>query len=622
MAQNIKVSGLFTGNENFGSSARMKVFRFIIILFTSIYLLQLAYLQIIRGSLFRSESEAQAIKKMPIEPFRGNLFDRNRELIVHNKPSFSITITPYLFKSECIPLLLSIIPVDSTLLLEIATDAKKFPRFTPIKIYRDLNYEETAKIEEYSDFLNGVDVIVESKRKYEFECNMAHLLGYTREVTPDQIKKFSYLKPGDVIGQTGLEYTYDRIVRGEPGYQYIAVTNNGKRVYSFDQKKIRTPANNGSDLQLGLDLHLQELAEKLLEGKRGAAVALDPSTGEIIIFASKPDYDPREFSGKVPTALFEKLNNDDGKPLLNRALMSQYPPGSTWKMLMAAAALQEGLITENTIMYCPGSFTFAGRSYKCHSAHGQVNVKKAIHVSCNVFFYQIGLKLGMERFEKYGDMFGFGRKTYIDLPNEASGRLPTVEWLSTQHDKYSQGKLVNYGIGQGEILVTPLQMAVYAATIANKGIVVQPHVVSNVLNNLTNKTESIFYAKKELPVDKKIFEIIQSGMFDVVNTPGGTASAAKLPDIVVCGKTGTAQNPHGQDHSWFICFAPRDNPKIAMAVFVENAGFGGAISAPIAHDLLNGFFHPGTLKQQLAETKKKAAPADTLKPNLEEVEPE
>ncbi|HRP01366.1 MAG TPA: penicillin-binding protein 2 [Candidatus Kapabacteria bacterium] len=583
---------LAEGSGDFAGLDRSRTTKTIVILIASMFILRIAYLQLIEGTKYKSTSDAQAIKRVRVEPFRGNIYDRNGQLIVHNEPSFSVTVTPYLFKSYAMPLLSQILDMDSVEIMKIINRYRVYSEFNPIKVYRDAPFEVTSQIEEYNEFLPGVEVETEYKRLYQFDGNMAHLLGYTREITQDQLKKRPYYFPGDKIGQFGLESTYENDLRGQFGTQYVAVNKFGQKVASFDNGSIDILPKNGFDLQLGIDIQLQELAEKLLSGKRGTVVAINPQDGSIIALASKPDYDPRDFSGKVPYKIYNALAQDKASPLLHRAIQSQYPPGSTWKMLIAIAAMQEGLIDEHTTIYCGGGLDWGGKYRKCHGAHGNVSVERAIQTSCNVFFYQLGRKIGIDVFEKYGKMFGFGQRTGIDLPGEAKGLLPTRAWLHKMLGNVSfEGRMVNYGIGQGEILTTPLQMAVYTAAIANEGTLFKPHIVRYIKNNITNKLEPLNVQGTHLPIKKEIFDIVKKGMLDVVNVPGGTASAAKLPDIQVCGKTGTAQNPHGQDHAWFVCFAPLENPKIAMAIFVENAGFGGAVSAPIAHKLLDAYFH-------------------------------
>lgn len=576
--------------DNKGRKLFLKIFIITIFL---VFTGRLAQLQIIEGKKYRSDSEAQAIKTVRIEPFRGNVFDRNGEMLVHNEPSFSVTLTPNEFKKSSIPLLCSILEVDPSEILKLYEANKSASKFIPIKIHRDADFRTVSLIEEYSDHLPGIEIMIDSKRLYEFEGHMAHLLGYTREISKTQLANSPFLYQGDQIGQSGIERTFDDDLRGREGIQFVTVNKFGQRVASFDNGRSDIPSKNGFDVHLGIDKRLQEHAELLLKDRRGSVVAINPQDGSVLALVSKPDYDPRDFSGKISSSLYNGLMNDPASPMLNRAIQSQYPPGSTWKMLIAIAALQEGIVNENTTIYCGGGLQYGGRFWKCHGAHGNISARRAIQTSCNTYFYTLGMKLGIDLFEKYTDMFSFGHKTGIDLPHENPGLIPTREWLEKRLGKISfAGRMVNYGIGQGEISTTPLQMAAYTAAIANGGTYYRPRVVTHIRNNLSNKMEPLEIYAKKLEIDSRIMDIIKNGMSDVVNLSGGTAAIARMPDVEVCGKTGTAQNPHGKDHAWFVCFAPKENPTIAMCVFIENAGFGGAVAAPIASQLLKAFFNP------------------------------
>ena len=491
-------------NPEFASKTREKIFRILILAFAAITISRLGYLQIVKGSLYRSESEAQAIKEEVVEPFRGNIYDRNGLLLVHNEPSFTIKITPSDFHRDRLPLLASILGMDTTDIVKELQKNEKYSQFEQIKLVRDADEKTVSLVEEYSDLLPGIEVTMESKRLYNFTCNMSHLLGYTREVTRDQLEKKQYLRPGDIVGVTGVEANYEDFLKGTKGINFVAVNRSGKKIESFDKGIADQPVSNGFDLYLSIDKRVQEQAEALLADKRGSAVAIDPSNGEVICLVAKPDYDPRKFSGKVPADLFAQLQNDPGNPLFNRALMSQYPPGSTWKMMVACAALMEGAITENTTFTCGGGISYGGRFFKCHGNHGTLNAQRAIAVSCNSFFYQTALRLGLEKMMKWATMFGFGQQTHIDIPNEGSGILPTIEWLNRRfgEGKYPKGNIVNYGIGQGEISVTPLQMAVYCATLANKNVY-QPHVGRSFNNNILKKIQYFDYGQK-IPISDAV----------------------------------------------------------------------------------------------------------------------
>ncbi len=579
----------YISNPAFASTSRKRIFITLIFLIGTIFLLRLAYLQIIKGGSYRSVSRVQAIKEDVVEPFRGNMYDRNGILMVHNEPSFTVTLTVNDFHRDRLPLLASILQVDTNEIINKIKKHKHFSIFQSIKIARDIDFNIVSLLKEYNDLLPGVDVIVESKRLYNFDCNMSHLLGYAREVTQRQLKRMSYLRLGDLIGQSGVEQSYDNFLRGQKGVNFVAISRNGEKITRYNSGINDIPVRNGFDITLSIDKVLQEKAEDMLKYRRGAAVAIDPNNGEVLCLVSKPDYDPRKFSGRVPAEIYNKLRDDPGKPLYNRAIQSMYPPGSTWKMFVALAALQEGLINENTTFYCPGALQYGKRSYGCHGAHGMISLRRAIQHSCNVYFYHVGMKLGFEKMAHYGKIFGFGQRTAIDVPHEGKGIMPTIKWLAKRYQKrrwIPKGLIVNYGIGQGEISVTPLQMAVYCAALANGGTIHQPHVVKSIHNSILKKSQKIDYESRKLPIKPYYFKLIRSAMYAVVNESGGTANNAQIPGIKVAGKTGTAQNPHGRDHSWFICFAPYDKPKIAIAVIVENAGFGSSVAAPIARDLV------------------------------------
>ncbi len=584
------------------------LFVFIVSLFSLVFVLRLAYLQILKGSVYKIKSETQAIKAQIVYPFRGNIYDRDDNLLVYNVPSYSLQVSFENFRMDRAWLLGKILNTDSLGVYNLILQNILNYHYGEVKILRDLDIETVQKIYEHSHLLPGVDVVVESKRMYNLDSKMSHIIGYIQEISPEEIKSESYYNLGDYIGKSGVEKYYEMELRGQKGKRFVGIFGSGDKTEKFNEGRSDVPVKNGDDLILSIDLKLQSKAEKLLEGKRGAIVAIDPNNGEVLALVSKPDYDISTLSGKNFSKNYTLLLMDKDKPLLNRAIQSRYPPGSTWKPLMAIAGLEEGIINENTTFFCGGQLIFGDRPFGCHGAHGNVNVTKAIQASCNVFFYHLALKLNLERLSKWGLDFGFGQKTGIDLPFENAGVFPTLTYLKKKFgtlDKAPKGLLLNYGIGQGEIAVTPIQMAVYVATIANGGTIYTPHVVKAIKNSLLNQTTLLKVEKRKLGLNPKTIEILKKSMFDVVNTPGGTAYGIKIPNLDVCGKTGTAQasQPGQRDHSWFICFAPKDNPKIAISVIVENAGFGAAVAAPIARELLLEFFN---IKEQITRV-------DTLK---------
>ncbi len=595
---------------NFAHPTREKIFRVILIVVAIFFTARLGYLQMIRGSELLQRSEAQAIKQLTKEPYRGCMYDRNGKVIIQNSASYTLTITPNDFQVACIPLLSSITGLSAE---EIKSfyDNNRTNRFAQVKIMRDLDDKTRAEIEENRDLLPGVDLSIETKRTYELKARASHLFGYRAEISEDELKSNgSYYRSGDLFGKAGLERSYERQISGNKGVQFVAVNSAGQPIENFNKGRSDIEATEGADLYLGIDPNLQMIAEREMRNDNGGIVVMDPRNGEIMALVSKPDYDLSKFTSGKLSQEYMDLVRDPEKPLFNRATQAQYPPGSTFKMLMALAGLQEHMIDEHTTINCPGSYTYGGRSYKCHGRHGAVTVQRAIHVSCNVFFYELGRRMPIEVYNKYGSMFRFGLRTGIDIGEESGGLLMDREKFAkrgvTGH--LIDGRMVNLGIGQGEIGVTPLQMAAYTCALANKGTYYQPHVVRSIYYKDRSKMEANAHDSLKLPIDQKYLELVQRGMYDVCNTPGGTATAVKIDGIAVCGKTGTAQNPHGKDHSWFVCYAPAENPTIAMCVLAENAGFGAERAAPIARDILNGYFHP---ERALAKTKADSTGTDS-----------
>ncbi|MCU0426285.1 MAG: penicillin-binding protein 2 [Candidatus Kapabacteria bacterium] len=579
--------------SDFGTPKRRRILYGVIGFISALYVGRLVQLQIIEGEEYRSKSELQAIKQIVKEPVRGGIYDRNGTLIVHNTPSQAITVTPAEFDVRTLPFLATILGIDEDELRTKIDRYRKTSPTIPVKIYRDADARIVAAVEENRNELPGIAVLSESKRVYDFKGNSPHLFGYTKEIAEQQLAQLGdYYRPGDVIGYSGIEAGYENFMRGRKGIEFAAVNVLGQRVSSFNNGKNDVNPEDGFNLKLGIDARLQDFIDSLID-RRGAAVVIEPKTGEILALVSKPDYDLRKFSGRTPKVIYDSIANDPETPMFNRATQTSYPPGSTWKMLMALAGLQEGIVDENTTLQCNGVFTLGNKSFKCHGGvHGAINVRRAIQVSCNSYFYQLGLKLGVKRFEQYGKMFGFGAKTSADVIDEGSGLLPSAQYMNRRYGKngWTEGVLVNWGIGQGEVGVTPLQMASYAATLANRGLWNQPHIVRSLIDKQQGSEQELAFASNQLPIKPEYFDIIHDGMQAVVGR-GGTASGAAVDGVVVCGKTGTAQNSQNKDHAWFICFAPRENPQIAMCVMIENAGAtGGTIAAPIAQKIMERYF--------------------------------
>ncbi|HQY52253.1 MAG TPA: penicillin-binding protein 2 [Ignavibacteria bacterium] len=555
----------------------------------ALFVVRLAYLQLFSSDELTKESNKNSIKTITITPPRGIMYDRNGKVLVDNKPSYTVTITPNSFDKNNLAELSSVLEISADTLEIILKSIKGTNRFNPAKIKRDADFRIISYIAENRDRLNGVDYQVEAIRFYPNNFFGSHAFGYCNEISPKKLEAQmgDYYKQGDMIGSNGLESNYENYLRGVKGYKFITVDVKGRELGGLNDGNSDIQPVNGSDLILGMDKDLQEYAEKLISGKQGAIIAVDPRNGEILCFVSKPDFDLSAFAGKTDSKVFSSLLQDPQKPLFNRVVQTKYPPGSTWKMMMSLAALDAGIITTTSTIACPGSFTYGNRSFADHGAYGAINVVRALEVSANVFYYKLGLQVGIDNYYKYGKMLGFGSKTGIDIPNETNGLLPSREYFDKRYgeNKWTQGFLVSLGIGQGELGVSPVQMVAYTAAIAMNGLYCQPHFVSKVRNAMTNQEEPVRYEQKRIDLPLKYYEAVKKGMYLVVNG-NGTATAIKSPSVVLSGKTGTAQNSSGKNHSWFVGFAPYDDPKIAICVLGEFEGWGSSFGAPTAGALM------------------------------------
>jgi len=580
--------------EEFGTPRRYFILRLAVLAIVGVLFVRLYMLQLFSYEEYAGESEKNSVRMITTDPVRGYIFDRNGKLIVDDGPSFTITVTQSEFHNYDIGGLATLLDLDPSTLQDRINRGvvNAHSRFTPVKVKRDIDFGTLSSIEEHLFELPGVSYDVESKRIYVGPARAAHLLGYCKEIGDAQLAKFGErYKLGDLIGFSGIEASYEQLLRGEKGKEFISVNAKGQVLGSFDNGKEDVPPREGFDLILSVDFDLQEFAESLMKPYKGAFVALDPNDGGVLAMVSSPDYDPSVFSGVTTADEWDKLNDNPDKPLFNRATMTLYPPGSTFKMVLAAAALQEGVIDKNWRITCPGGFRYGNRFFKCTHVHGSVNVVEAIEKSCNTFFYQLILKVGLDRWHEYAQKFGFGRKTYVDIDEEVAGLVPSSAYYDREYGKghWTQGFVVNLGIGQGEIGVSPLQMALYAATLANGGVLYQPRIVHYVRNKATNRIEEVAHNSTDLGISPNVMALIREGMRRCVESPGGTGSLARIPGIVVGGKTGTAENPHGEDHAWFVGFAPFNHPKIAVACIVENAGYGGTKAAPICGQVMERY---------------------------------
>jgi penicillin-binding protein 2 len=550
-----------------------------------LFLGRLYQLQLIYSDEYGKKSEENSVRVIPKEPVRGYMYDRNNVLVVDNRPSFTVTLMPYEFDKNSIGFLARTLSLDTAFIVERLRLGETYSRFAPVKIKRDIDFRELSSLEENRDRLPGVDFQVESKRLYVTPAHATHILGYTKEISESQIKSFGgdYTQ-GDVVGSSGLEGGYEHSLRGEKGAEFSTVNVRGQVVGGFESGKLDVQAVDGKDLILTMDFGLQAFAESLMIGRRGAVVAIDPRNGELLAMVSVPDYDLSVFSGVTPPQIWQALNADKEKPLFNRATLTRYPPGSTFKMVLAIAALESGTVTPSWRVSCGGSFRLGNKVFKDLHVHGSVDMVSAIQQSCNVYFYQLMLKTGLDEWAYYGKELGFGMLTGIDVAEENPGLLPTTAYMNRRYGPsgWTRGFLPSLGIGQGELGVTPLQMACYAMALANWGEYHQPHAVRAVVQKAERRVDTLAFQSRRIPVAVDTWATVREGMRRAVESPGGTGGLARIKGIEVAGKTGTAQNPPHPDHAWFVGFAPFDEPRIAIVVLIENAGFGGSHAAPVA----------------------------------------
>ena len=551
---------------------------------------RLFQMQILHRVDYEMKSSDNSIKSLELEPLRGILYDRNYKVLVSNIPAYTLRITPAYYDTSLNKIIESVIEADPGYIKDLLYKNRGYSKYLPIKIRREINFKTVAWLEENSEHLPGVDYIIEMQRYYPAGIMASHSFGYTKEITPDQLEKESdTYNIGDNVGHNGLEKTYEKLLKGTKGYRYVLVDSRRKQIGRYLNGADDILPVKGNDLVLGMEVSTQKVAEEEFAGKRGALVAIDPKTGEIIAMVSSPDYDLNQFSFFTSRDYLENIYNDPDKPLFNRATMSVNPPGSTIKMMEALAALDLGLINTSYTSYCGGGFTY-GRFFKCHGTHGTINVITAIEKSCNTFFYKLIYKIGMEKWHEYATRFGFGKKTDIDLSEEVAGFFPDENYYVKKYgENWPKSIMASLGIGQGEISVTPLQMAQYVGIIANNGKMKTPHFVRGYID-ASEKLVPFNYKEIDTHISQEAFDIVKQGMYLVVNG-SGTATHIRLPDIKIAGKTGTAQNPHGKDHAWFVGFAPFENPKIAVAILVENVGFGGTYAAPIAQKVIQTYLN-------------------------------
>uniref|UniRef100_A0A7C4TFH7 Penicillin-binding protein 2 n=1 Tax=candidate division WOR-3 bacterium TaxID=2052148 RepID=A0A7C4TFH7_UNCW3 len=565
---------------------RYRVFEAGLILAFSLIIIFSFKLQIFEGKKYYRLAEENRIKKKYIMAPRGKIFDRNGKEIANTRPGFYASIIPALIDSFTIEKLAQILNIDKSRIIA-KINLEKNP-YVSLKIAHDITIAQLSLLEESIEELRGIEVGVEPLRNYPYNELFSHALGYVDEITKEEIKNLPSYKTGDYIGRSGLEKVYESHLKGKDGIEYIEVDVRGKEVGRLSEYR-PLPVEPGKDLWTTLDLELAEsTAVFMKEYERGAAVAFNPQNGEVYLLFSKPVFDPNKFISGLSDSEWQALNNPKVAPLLNRATMSCYPIGSTIKPFIALAALDANLIkVEKTFSPCKGVYYLGKRPFRCWKIHGQLSLIDAIINSCDIYFYQLGRFIGIDIIAEYLNKFGFGKETGIDLIPENRGILPDRKWFENKYGKnWTEGHIFNLSIGQGDILATPLQLACAYSVFANDGKIAIPH-----LTKIDRKQ------KREILIDKKAVETIKKALSGVVAR--GTGVLARVLDIEICGKTGTAENPHGEDHSIFVGFAPAQNPEILVCVIVENAGHGGSIAAPIAGKIIKTFL----LKNKLITVK-------------------
>jgi penicillin-binding protein 2 len=564
---------------------KRRVLYLLIGLVSLVLIARLYQLQLIYSDEYGKKSEENSIRIIPREPVRGLLFDRNGVLVVDNRPAFTVTIMPFEFDRRAVPSLASLLALDPAELTARLARGEAYSRFAPVKIQRDIDFKTLSALEEMRDALAGVSYQIESKRFYATAARASHLFGYTKEISEGQLAQFGegYMQ-GDVVGSTGLEAQYEGSLRGAKGAEFSTVNVHGQVVGSFENGRQDLPAVDGKDLLLTLDADLQAFAESLMTDRAGAVVAIDPADGGILAFVSKPDYDLGIFSGVTSPELWKSLNADPAHPLFNRATLTRYPPGSTFKMILALAALENNVMSPGARIHCTGAFRLGNKVFKDLHVHGSTDMAESIQRSCNVYYYQLMLKVGLDAWSEMGSRFGFGKLTGMDILEESPGLLPSTAYMNRRYGAqgWTRGYLPSLGIGQGELGVTPLQMALYAMVLANRGAYHQPHTVRAIVDRQRNTIDTVLFQTRMLKISPRSWDVVREGMRRVVEEQGGTGGMARIKGIESAGKTGTAQNPHGDDHAWYVGFAPFDSPRIAMAVLVENVGYGGSFAAPVA----------------------------------------
>lgn len=596
-----------TNTEN--NARRLKgALRILQILMSVVFLIllgRLIQLQVIEYDIYNPISQRNSIRQEVVNPSRGLILDRNGVILVENEPVYSIYVIPSSFPASKTPLLAELMNLPLEFVEQRLQQAQNFSRHRSSRLFSEVEFDIFSRIQENIWRLPGITHRIESKRVYPAGVKASHTLGYLREVTPQEFRTSNIYRLGDKSGRSGLELTYESYLRGETGVEFRRVNAYGQGIASYNDGELDQHPVKGLNIITTLDVELQLLAEKLMAGKTGGLVALDPNNGEILALVSAPDFEIGRLSGRIDREYWAQLVNDPSQPLFNRAISSREPPGSTFKPIMGLVGLRLGVITPETNVFCGGGF-FRGRLYRCTATHGNQNLEQAIMNSCNTYFFHMMNRIvaqhGINDWHAMIQRAGLGRINHIDLPFESPGILPD----STEMDKlfgprrWGLGDQISLGVGQGVIAASPLQMALSTAEIANGGYWIQPHLV-RALEYEDGSVEYTNPGKSKIEwIRDRDLEPVRKGMRRAV-TEGSGRFHANMQSIAIAGKTGTAQNPRGIDHGWFVSYAPYDNPQIVVAVIIENGGFGSVSAAPIASLLIEKYINGEIRRPRLVD---------------------
>ena len=588
-------------NDNRLPQTRLAVVSYVIVGMIGVLLLGFWKLQVIDSDKYGQMAEQNRVRSIPIIAPRGRMLDREGRVLVDNRPSFSVLLLrddPKLVE-QYLPAISDGLGISMDDLHEQLQNTRNLPKFQPIVIKPEASSADLDFIESHRSDVPVLEMLSVSRRRYLPNGFLAHATGYVGEASEQQIESSnSKLRPGDVVGKSGLERQYNDILMGTDGMRRVIVNSVGKEVDHLSQQD----PIPGKQITLSIDMDLQQVAEQSLGQRPGAVVALDPRNGEVLAMVSRPTPDPNDFAVRISAKEWKELNEDPLKPLLNRAIQAQLAPGSVFKIVTATAMLEDHEIPESFTTYCPGYATFFGRQYHCYvfyaksgaHAHGAISLHEAILKSCDVFFYTVGMKMGIDRLSFWGDKFGLGHKTAIDLPSEEPGLMPSEEWVERVfHRKWYAGEAISVAIGQGAVTTTPLQLARLIGGIASGGVFRQPHMLKGVKD----------VPEERVPLSQHTIESITDGMYGVINEPGGTGGQLKLTGIEFSGKSGTAQvigydkmalvrkGTKFADNAWFVGYAPRRDPEICIAVLVQESGqHGGEAAGPVVRDVVKAYY--------------------------------